>query len=1669
MMVKRIGNRIFAALIVFCMVTALLPALSNEVKAEDIKEMGVGDYVQFGQYWGDPIVWRVINKNDDGSLMLYSDKILCCKAFDANGDSTDGRDDAEGNRVKYGSNNWEKSNLREWLNSEDAFVQYSHQKPDSEHLVDKINSYDSEAGFLSNFTKAERDVIQPYEHSVILPEVDKDIRNGGSEEYTQTYQYHNFWDGEWNFDFFLESFMAAGQNCWLYGLDRLRPIKIKTNWFIEKIEYVIEDSTYSIYFHMPNNKVYELNGPINTEEIHMAIVDRFPLDVDDNQHLGANIEIINNSKKKINIDQDSNSKRVFIRDRNGEVILGSSQKENVVINASSIISNYSNSYYKNVADKVFLLDVNQLTNYIYNRGWDIKGNPTYKAVLNSEYKSSYLIDGKPWHNWTLTSGGYVEYKGCSVRVTDGLGEVAFAASDGKVGVRPAINLKAGVKTTGGEGSLSDPFIVPGEEGFESPAERKDIGNVPLTSNYVLVADADSKEPISGASVKIGNNVVVSDKNGIAEFDSITEGNYDLNLEAANYQRHSCIYDLKLGNVGLFYIKQDKDLLNPYITKVSLNDGTRDYDLFREVKECRQILRDSDIKPEDYCSIKMEAESRGKKVKYILTQGGNSILESETGQFDSVVIGKKFSPGSTIYAIVKSEDGTRSEPVATNLSVFSSRLDGCFGSEGSKSLRVGKKFGTSVSNNIPIIGGTDIDVGVDAIPITYTEKGNTFKFAIGFKDAVCTGENYNKMKKAVDDAKNARADYKEMKNILKTVGGKVTQMSVKPEWKGDMDVVGYIEGIKQYDGSLVVTQGSIFVKAEAKIKNQMQYVIGPVPVYLEVGAGFRFETLAEVKKLILDSSEIIFNTDLKLVANLQLGGGVGVAKVITVGALGEAELEYLIKHPENYSESAVNIKDEYYTKVSLTGKMSLKAQALFFEAKKEIAKGTWVLYEDSPSSKPSVRMAPDCEPFDMYDEASYSIMPRDYINRPSEWIGDHQKVNRSSGVRLSPEYTNKDVKTLQTNIYPDAQPQLAMVGDKKVMVWTADNSKRTSVNRTMIVYSIYDDVTDTWSVPVAVDDDNTADFYPSLASDSGNLYLVWQNSNKVFDDSITLSEAAASGEIAVAKFNADKNVFENVSKLTNNSKIDTQPQIAVEGDKAFVVWSSNSENDLFGNSGRNTIYYSELKDGVWSSPAELAGNLNTVTSLDAGFMDNSFRAAYVTDQDNNMETIDDRDIFIATPGKETIKLTDNQTIDSAPVFADFNGANALYWYNDSNILYLTSITGTPSKVFKEAQMGIRDDFEVVNNSDGKTAVIWTGAEEGKTEINTAIYDKDKAIWSEDVKISDLGSRVQFPSGIFDKNGNFNIAFNKLTATENGVEQSDLCTIKVTPSYNIAVSSVSLDSENLVPGTEMPLEIEVENKGELRVDKLKIDINGGTSTSNSVIETLLPGETKTINTVLKVDNFIKKCNYTVKVTPFEGEEFDLSDNTKEFTTGYTDIALDIDQYTIGNSEVVTVNLSNLSHVGTGAVLKVREDSIDGKVIDTKTIGNVKYGANLSYVYEIDKTKLIYNEGIKQLYFTVESTEEEVSTGDNSDCIVLSKPASDESTPEIVYGDVNGDGVVNSIDFAHMRKYLIGMVDDFPSTNGKIAADVTGDGSVDSIDFAYMRKYLIGMIDKFPAVKS
>lgn len=66
-------------------------------------------------------------------------------------------------------------------------------------------------------------------------------------------------------------------------------------------------------------------------------------------------------------------------------------------------------------------------------------------------------------------------------------------------------------------------------------------------------------------------------------------------------------------------------------------------------------------------------------------------------------------------------------------------------------------------------------------------------------------------------------------------------------------------------------------------------------------------------------------------------------------------------------------------------------------------------------------------------------------------------------------------------------------------------------------------------------------------------------------------------------------------------------------------------------------------------------------------------------------------------------------------------------------------------------------------------------------------------------------------------------------------------------------------------------------------------------------------------------------------------------------------------------------------------------------------------------------------------------------------------------IVYGDANGDGIVNSIDATLVTRYSLSAAT--LSNEALICCDVNGDETVNSIDAAIITRYVLKVVSKIP----
>ncbi|MEI6132951.1 MAG: Ig-like domain-containing protein [Bacillota bacterium] len=151
----------------------------------------IGDYVQVGKYFEEPILWRCVDIDENGPLML-SDRILTIKPYDAQGSHKylDGtlQPNYSNYRTTSGSNIWQTSNMRAWLNSTSGAgkVVWPDGCPPTQDKVYKgNNAYSTEKGFIAdgNFTSDERSIMKAVNQKSLISDMDASKLSIGGNTY----------------------------------------------------------------------------------------------------------------------------------------------------------------------------------------------------------------------------------------------------------------------------------------------------------------------------------------------------------------------------------------------------------------------------------------------------------------------------------------------------------------------------------------------------------------------------------------------------------------------------------------------------------------------------------------------------------------------------------------------------------------------------------------------------------------------------------------------------------------------------------------------------------------------------------------------------------------------------------------------------------------------------------------------------------------------------------------------------------------------------------------------------------------------------------------------------------------------------------------------------------------------------------------------------------------------------------------------------------------------------------------------------------------------------------------------------------------------------------------------------------------------------------------------
>ncbi len=1011
--------------------------------------------------------------------------------------------------------------------------------------------------------------------------------------------------------------------------------------------------------------------------------------------------------------------------------------------------------------------------------------------------------------------------------------------------------------------------------------------------------------------------------------------------------------------------------------------------------------------------------------------------------------------------------------------------------------------------LPLIGTMNATFNIKMISLSVSELPNGGqRLSVGYIPKTKPKPADNGVNYGVKDIKEAWQGIKDFgeeidkklkeSNDLATIG--MDSWGIRPMFGLYLDFaiqnVDYTEHVSK---QLAFIGGGLYIGLTGNFRIVQYFVIGYVPCYFGTNGelnvftnvGIKSEIEGHVSPDTIKNEENSFDDTFEPEFCLQANGL--IAAYAGVGLCGTLGVRGGIQFGANYIYNPT-IKNLYpdYRENGLILNVSIKVwvDALIFSIPVPV-----VGVEDRYGYYEDVKVDQDEETTksvsNIQNKAETNIFEKPRNSSNSKWIGSENSMIKpySSFEQDGESYT------LVENSYDRADAQLLDMGNgKTLMVFVSDiGDSRSSENRTAIQYSVYEN--GKWSKPVTIQKDDTADFDPNIV-DAGDKVLVTWTSKNTSKSSKTNSDYLRSMEVYATTI--DKNTLKvgTIEQLSNDNFYDSAP-VGLYDDETgdMLVYYLKSEvtedfeNSVTPQKNESVIVYMlyDASKGKWArdyyydneiaDPAdepilvEKWGGQRFLSSPLKGFGQNGedvndpiivdFNAisyngigmyAYTVDQDNNMDTNSDRELFIQCYDFKQhktyvpVRVTNDNLSDSNPQLVRKGDNTYLFWLqNEKDIRYI-DVTNlikngvdsngaikpdyelNPSVVFFTNELGqdinpTFGSYKAYVDSDNNLYIVWLQPvkdEEGNSYqevFASALVRTDESqasSWSSGVQLTNSGKFNDEVALVTDSAGNLMIVNNQydmdLTSQEIGVQNSKLVATKFKTVGSVETAEVKYSNDTPQAGSETEVSIKIKNDGlkpasghTIKVYEVLNGKKGKTpiyeNTSNDII-TPSSSKFETFNWKMP-DNYDKVESLSLYITVQEEGMKEISEFTSESINIKPVYKLDncnIEERLDGFYASYTVtNIGNVDH-------KLDDENIDyvvtefndiyhtGKQYDPfmKTpIGDLKIGESETFVLPLNIPEELFKYGYTSAYMEVQDNKGERIAGSQSFDIELKHP--------------------------------------------------------------------------------
>ena len=968
------------------------------------------------------------------------------------------------------------------------------------------------------------------------------------------------------------------------------------------------------------------------------------------------------------------------------------------------------------------------------------------------------------------------------------------------------------------------------------------------------------------------------------------------------------FELKGGKSG--YLQIRKSSVDPSIRSVMITNFNNQYS---NISMCNYIV----YKTDEYAgkTFTLRTETQGLQPSYYQLMQGDKVIGYSTTNIMTVNPAKDLVlNGAKPEMVTYTEDGKELARKKVLFDIKERPWD-----EKPIKVSLGQKIKFVIpESNIPFFSGEEFEIDtLKEWPAKIEVEGNKLRLEIG--DA-------NILEKGKDPAEKFKNRmFKYDNEYIEASLSAMSKHGVVGNFDVSIEVFGYGEGIINPSDAITPIEVGVYMKISSGEKGYTRYMlIGWLPCYIKVTseADAKFSangTLSYMAGKILNPH---FNMGMDLSAAIGFGGGVGFNDVACIDGNLKGTLGYQL-------HASTSTSGENSSRVTLNANGYLRAKLLMFEDKHEYVNKTWELY---PELKALSAGNSDFN-HKLLKASDFQVMSRDYL-----LDNGSLPVLKSNG---------DDTQVIINGLYPDAKPRLVSYKGTDYLFYLDDQQERGAEDRTALVYR--KEVNGVFGEPVIVEDDKTGDFDYDVKAAEDGIYVLWQDGNKSLQGITTLEEAAEALILSAAKV-TDKGVTLLESPAVTEGLAPISPILVDTGKEIKACWYENSSNDLLQSGQGTSRFYGQALD-TNAEKQKVGETVRTITTTDFGMYENALSVAYTVDADNDISTVDDREIYVASKG-EVKRLTENEVIDSNAQFGVVSGKQVLVYYSDKN---LVCTDGTSTELLLDAEDAyvtggfISDDFSFT--SEGANPAIlwkdtyWMGEEAGQGM--TMIRFKD-GTWGKPTRVAGTTDSLVAYS-VLEKNADVVRVVYTASGELDGKEITRLYETEGRERASIGLVRISYEQEDYVPGEDLPFSVTLQNTGALNAEDYEIVITneaGETIFTQKGSEVIPVGEEK----VIALDNFRPADTGDLQTLRIRINGDGRKQDAMNFTLGGADLGLRTEVSYEEDDQILNLQMINGSNMAEN--MKLTITGAEEEVLYEKEYENVPGKSSVNYLCKLDK---------------------------------------------------------------------------------------------------------------------